>query len=158
MPRPAGPSLSASPTTAELRQLAADLRKAVLQLARRLRLQDQGDLGPTSSSTLATIVRSGPLTISELAASEHVAVPTMSIVVTKLEERQLVRRLRDPSDGRVCRVGLTEAGAAHVEANRALRTEWLEHRLEDLSPTAVDELRSVVELLQQLSGPLDGQP
>ena len=156
MPRtPAVASPTESTRHAELHDLAADLRGAVLQLARRLRLQDQGDMGPTSTSTLATIKRAGPLTISELAASEHVSVPTMSTVVSKLEERELVQRLRDPSDGRICRVAITEVGAAHLEANRARRTEWLEQRLEDVSAPTLAELREVIELLQALAGPLE---
>ena len=58
---------------------AERLRHVVARLARLLRQQDEGQLGATASSALASVNNRGPMTLGELAASEQVAPPTMTI-------------------------------------------------------------------------------
>src|SRR5271156_2569861 len=68
----------------------------------------------TSSSTLATLERTGPRRITDLAAIEGVTQPTMTKLVRVLEQSGLVQRRGDPTDKRVALVAVTEAGATYV--------------------------------------------
>jgi DNA-binding MarR family transcriptional regulator len=76
------------------------------------------DLSLTSVATLSTLDRTGPRRITDLALSEGVAQPSMTALVTNLEREGLVERRRDPYDGRVALVDLTEAGRAYLAARR----------------------------------------
>jgi DNA-binding MarR family transcriptional regulator len=101
-----------SPTTKTVpsADLAARLRLVVTRLARQLRQRAVVDLSPSQISALATIERGGPVTLGELAALEHVQPPSVTVVVTRLEEKGLVIRRQDPRDRRVVRVETTKEG------------------------------------------------
>lgn len=132
--------------------LASRLGLAVVRLARVLRQQDEGELTPTMRSALATIDREGPLTLGELAAAEHVAPPTVTKVLGKLEDRGLVTRVGDEDDRRVSRVSTTPAGRSLLDADRRRRATWLAARLDELDD---DERAAVVEalpVLERLTG------
>ena len=68
-------------------ELAARLRLAVGRLHRRIRIDDSESLPPLQLSTLVTVELHGPLRLSELARREAVTAPTMSRVLTALDER-----------------------------------------------------------------------
>jgi DNA-binding MarR family transcriptional regulator len=127
------------------------LRLSVTRLARLLRQQDVGAMTPTMAATLATIAREGPLTLGELAAAEQVAPPTVTKVTAKLEAAGLIDRVVDPTDRRVCRVELSDAGRKQVEINRSRRTAWLADRLSLLTPDEQQRLLAAVEVLEHLT-------
>jgi DNA-binding MarR family transcriptional regulator len=133
--------------------LVADrLRLPVTRLARLLRQQDAGGLAPTLSAALATIGREGPLTLTELAASEQVASPTMSRAVAKLEERGLVRREGVAGDGRSFRLRLTDSGRRRLVADRTRRQAWLSRQLAELGTEDLARLDAAVEVLERITG------
>ena len=66
----------------------------------------------TSAATLATLDKTGPRRITDLAVAEGVTQPAMTVLVRVMEESGLVERKKDPSDKRVTLVYLTEAGGA----------------------------------------------
>src|SRR5919106_1696386 len=76
------------------------------------------DMSLTSAATLATLDRTGPRRITDLAQIEGVTQPAMTVAVRVMEESGLVERRGDPSDGRVTLVYLTDAGASYVRARR----------------------------------------
>src|SRR3982751_4654504 len=78
--------------------LPSRLRFALMRLARRLRQQHDSDTTQSQLSALSVVSVRGPMTLGELAAYERVAPPTMTRIVSHLEERQLVHREVDPSD------------------------------------------------------------
>src|SRR3954469_24224527 len=129
-------------------ELAGHLRVSIARLARLLRQQDESGLSPTSTATLATISREGPLTLGELAAAEQVAPPTVTKVIGKLEAAGLVDRLIDPADRRVCRVALSPAGHKHVDVSRSRRTAWLADRVAELSPEEREQLMAAIDVLE----------
>jgi DNA-binding MarR family transcriptional regulator len=131
--------------------LAGQLRLSITRLARILRQQDAGSLGPTMSSALATITHEGPLTLGELAGREHVAPPSITKVVDQLEGKGLVRRVQDSHDRRVTRVETSVAGRRHIAQARSRRTAWLAVRLDDLSPEDLERLWAASEVLERLS-------
>jgi DNA-binding MarR family transcriptional regulator len=77
------------------------------------------DMSLTSLSTLATLDRTGPRRITDLAVVEAVAQPSMTVLVRGLERNGLVKRRGDPADGRVALVELTEAGMVFIRSRRS---------------------------------------
>ncbi len=127
-----------------------------MRLARRLRQLDVAADGVTLSQLSALYVlmansATGPMTIGDLAAAEKVQPPTMTRLVTKLEEDGWVRRRAHPTDGRVVVVEPTDAAARLVEASRSRRTAELERRLATLSAPERQRVADVVELLDRLA-------
>src|ERR671911_1503420 len=96
-------------------ELATQLRFALARSARRLRQEAGTGLSPSLTAALATVERCGPLTPSELADLERVARPTVTRVLTRLEEAGLISRTPDPADRRSTLVAVTPAGAALLD-------------------------------------------
>ncbi len=78
----------------------------------------QRDVSLTAASTLATLERSGPRRLTDLAACEGVTQPSMTAVVSQLELLGLAERGRDPGDGRVVLVAITTAGRHYLGSMR----------------------------------------
>ena len=99
------------PAALDQADMAARLRLSATRLARMLRRQ--ADLGPSPSqlTALATIAGEGPLTLGALADIEHVAPPTITKVVEKLEAQGLIERRADVDDRRRSLATATPAGA-----------------------------------------------
>lgn len=132
--------------------VTARLRLAVMRLARRLRGQSEGDVTASQLSAISSLRRRGALTLGELSAVERVKPPTMTRIVTSLEEMGMVDRLPDPDDRRVCRVELTTAGRRLIEGNQRRKDAYLAARLAALSDAdraavvdAVDALERMLE-------------
>lgn len=138
--------------------LVGRLRFSVTRLSRLLRQQDESGLTPTKIAMLATIGRLGPLTLGELAAHEQVAPPTITKVIGHLEDAGLVDRIPDPTDRRVCRVVLTDAGHQQLVVNRSRRTAWLAERLADLPADDLERVHETVSLLEKLVAPAGERP
>lgn len=75
--------------------------------------EDQG-LTPTQLSLLNTLIRRGALRITTIAQELAIAQPTASDCVTALQEKGLVARIKDPSDGRASLIKISEDGLALV--------------------------------------------
>lgn len=91
-------------------------------------------IGPSGVSALAEIVREGPLRLSDVAARERLAVPTLSRVVAGLVEQGLVVRAPDPDDARAAQLLATDAGRDLIAGLRSTRVAELAARLDDLGP------------------------
>lgn len=148
-PAPTGPITEGTEATAEL---AGRLRLAVARLARQLRQTSGVDLSPTQLATMATLDRTGPVTLGELAALERVAPPSITRAVGRLVESGLVERLPDAGDRRVTRVALTTAGRHLLEENRSRRNAWLATRLAELDPDELARLAAAAPVLEHLAG------
>ena len=133
--------------------LAAQLRLSVLRLARRLRQLDVAAEGVTLSqlSALYVLVAQGPLTLGDLAGAEKVQPPTMTRLVSRMEEDGLVRRLAHPTDGRVVVVDPTPEGTRLVEESRRRRTADLVRRLATLTEAERATLAEAAVLLDRLT-------
>ena len=131
-------------------ELAARLRMAIARMARFLRQQDQGELPQGQTSALATIVKCGPMTLGDVAARERIAPPSVTKAVEQLVARGLVSRTPDATDRRVVLVEATTDGQRFLEANRARRSEWLAHQLEQLDTAEVAQLGALLDVLEHL--------
>ncbi len=133
--------------------LSAALRISVMRLSRRMRQErNTGGLSATHVAALATLERHGPLPLGELAALEKVAPPSMTRVVTRLNELELVDRRGRPGDKRQVLVAITEQGRELLAADRRRRNEWLSARLTELPADDLDALARVIPVLDRLAG------
>ncbi len=131
---------------------ASALRLGVMRLARRLRVERDGnDLTFNQLAALGTLRRGGPLTVGEIAAQENVKPPSMTRTIASLEEAGLVTRRPSETDGRQVVVELTDRAVQVMDEDRARRTAWLAQRLGDLSPADVELLSRVAPLLERLA-------
>lgn len=130
---------------------ATRLYVALGRLVRSLRREGGGlPVSQGVFSALVTVVKEGPMRAGELAAREGVAPPSMTKVVTALEQQQLVERLPDPADGRAALIAATDAGREMVESSRAERMHGLARRLQALDGdqlAALDAALPVLEIL-----------
>jgi DNA-binding MarR family transcriptional regulator len=131
-------------------ELASRLRHAIARSARRLRQAAGTELSASLTAALATIERHGPLTPSELAARERVQRPTITRVAYQLEERGLVTRAADPTDGRSALITITPAGRALLAAARTRKDAFLSERLDALSAEDRATLERAAALLEGL--------
>ena len=74
-------------------------------------------------------------TMSELAEAARQISATMTGIVDRLVEREIITRQRDPDDRRALRVSLTEKGIVLLEKVKEKKRIRLRHFLEELSPT-----------------------
>ena len=91
-------------------ELATRLRLAVGRLSRRVRIDGGESVPPLQLSALVTVEEHGPLRLSELARREAVTAPTMSRVLSALDEQGLVVRSPDPQDARGVLITLSAGG------------------------------------------------
>ena len=103
-----------------------------------------------SEAGLLSSLSGGARRITELADLEGHAQPTMTLLVKRLEERGWVARRRDPSDGRVVLVSLTDAGTAALEDVRAAYRTVLRDHLVAMSDEHVAALLTATEALETL--------
>ncbi len=136
-----------------LTETAREVRKAVVRLARRLRTQRQGHgVTNTGVSVLSQLYRHHALTPSALAQAERVTPQTLTRVLAALEERGLIARRGDPSDGRQSLLELTPAGIDVLRSDSATREEWLAAALEtELTPAEQAIMRVAADLIDRIA-------
>jgi DNA-binding MarR family transcriptional regulator len=146
-----GESVPHGSTTDEtIEDWAARLRSVVPPLERSLRSQSPDNVTPTQLSVFGAIYRHGPLALGELAHRERLSPPTISKVVSSLEDRGLIERLRDAEDRRVCRVVVSQTGHEFIHEGRARRNAWLAARIEALSERERSALVAAIPVLERL--------
>jgi DNA-binding MarR family transcriptional regulator len=114
------------------------------------------DMSLTSAATLATLDRTGPRRVTDLAAIEGVTQPAMTVLVRVMEESGLVERGGDTSDKRVTLVCLTEAGASYVRARRRAGVRAYAGLIDKLTDDEVEALVAALPALLHLAA-LDSQ-
>jgi DNA-binding MarR family transcriptional regulator len=142
--------MASKTTDTSITDTAVHLRNAVVRTSRRLRQEAAGETGgltPTSTATLSSIDRHGPLTPSELAEIERVKRPTMTRTLAHLEREGLIERTPDPADGRSFLVAVNAAGHERMVRLRRRKSAYLARRLRELSPEEVEILARAADLL-----------
>lgn len=137
-------------TTKTSSELAARLRLVVTRLSRQLRQRAEIGISPTQMSALAAIERHGSMTLGELAAHERVQPPSITAVVTRLEDQGLVERRPDPGDRRVARVEVTREGHKLVARSRSRKDAELDRRLGALTDDERATLADATAILERL--------
>lgn len=134
----------------ELLELAARLRLTTARLARLLRQQAGTGLSPSQQSVLVSINLHGPLTLGRLARIEQVTPPTITRIVSRLEDDGLVERQVDQDDRRVVRARITAEGQRRLEHSRQRRNAWLAQVLTDLDRAERRDLLAALPILEAL--------
>lgn len=147
--------MSSTPVSSDTTTLLAErLEAALVVLWADLIAHTDGDLSRTGASVLNTL-RDGPRRITELAAAQNVAQPTMTVAVQRLEARGLVVRERADDDRRATNVVLTDAGRAKLDGRHAARAAALEARLSTLDADGRAALEAALPALSTLAFPED---
>ena len=146
--------MSPAPTTDPRAQAIDTVAETLVpraSLAVRLLLRRTRSRVSRSEAGVLAAVRGGPRRITELAEIEGVAQPTMTLLVKRLEERGWIARERDPDDGRVVLVSLTEAGVTAIEELRADYRGALREHMLAMSDEEVAALVTATTALQTLN-------
>jgi DNA-binding MarR family transcriptional regulator len=104
----------------------------------------------TAISTLATLERTGPRRITDLAVVQGISQPSTTSLVSTLERAGYVERRRDPSDGRAALVALTAEGRRTLRDRRRAGTESVAALLDKLTPEESARLVAILPVLQRL--------
>jgi DNA-binding MarR family transcriptional regulator len=139
-----------SPRSTDRTEVAARLAAAVGRINRRART-DSASLGYGIVSALATIQREGPLRPGDLSRIEVVTKPTMTRILTELEQRGFIAREADPTDGRAFMVSATEDGIAAVEEARSRRTGLVAELIEELPADDVAAIAGALDALERVA-------
>ena len=131
--------------------VADRLHSAAIHLLRRLRRQDEAmGLTAARASALSVLVVGGPVTLGALAQAEQVSAPTVTRLIVGMERDSLVRRKKDPKDGRVVWLRATAKGTRLLHAGRRRRVAALEADLATLAPAERDTLAAATEILERV--------
>lgn len=108
------------------------------------------DLSLTAVSTLATLARTGPRRLTDLAVNEGVTQPSMTAVVTQLEDLGFADRRRAPGDGRVVLVTITRSGTQYLRSMRCAGASAFTALVDKLGDENVAALRAALPALRHL--------
>ncbi|MBF4585506.1 MULTISPECIES: MarR family transcriptional regulator [unclassified Curtobacterium] len=139
-----------SPRSTDRTEVAARLAAAVGRINRRART-DSASLGYGIVSALATIQREGPLRPGDLSRIEVVTKPTMTRILTELEQRGFIAREADPRDGRAFMVSATDEGIAAVERARSDRTGIVAELIAELGESDVTAIAGALDALERVA-------
>ena len=141
-------------------ETAARLRIAIARVSRRLRTTAAGSaagLTPTRISVLLSVVRDGPIRLSELASMESLNPTMLSRVIADFAESGLVTRVSDPDDRRAALVQATAAGRKLCERMRGERNDVLGVALGALSEEDRYAIEQALPVLERLAHGLKGR-
>lgn len=153
--RPTAPPHASADVSDDAERTADRLHSAAIHLLRRLRREDaKTGLSAPRLSALSVVVFGGPITLGELAAAEQVRPPTMTRLVSALEEEGLVTREPDTQDGRLTRIRATAKGRTLLMRGRARRVAALTAEVRALDDADRHALEQAVAILEGVIGRL----
>jgi DNA-binding MarR family transcriptional regulator len=135
-------------------EIAAALQLIVGRIARKMRAAKNavGDLALSESSVLARLDRDGPASPGSLAEQEGVRPQAMAATLAALEERGLVSRGPDATDGRRAVMAITDAGGKMAADRRSVSVQRVAAAIEqEFSPAGQRELLAMLTLLGRLA-------
>jgi len=145
-----------APTTVSTSSDPNDLARlgvVVQRLARGFRVASAAHgMTPSQLSVLASVVRLGPLRMSDLAEREGLNPTLLSRVVAHLEGGGLLERSAEPQDRRCVSLRATPAGRRRQSRVRAERAGVLAARLAALDDADRGQVRSALPALERLAG------
>jgi DNA-binding MarR family transcriptional regulator len=142
------------PPAEDAAEVAAALQLIVGRIARKVRAAKNavGDLALSESSVLARLDRDGPGSPGSLAEQEGVRPQAMATTLAALEERGLVSRGPDATDGRRAVMAITDAGRKMAADRRSASVQRVAAAIEqEFTPTERRELLELLALLDRLA-------
>lgn len=150
---PATGSRSAQGSAEPAGSTAARLYLATARLLRSVRRPDPGGLGNGTLSALATLARSGPLRLGDLAEAEQVAASTMSRLVTALITAGYASTSQDSTDRRARLIHTTPEGQRFVTDRHTASITELRDRYHELTPEQQATVQHALPILESLVEP-----
>lgn len=139
------------PDDLDANTVATAFQVSIGQFMRRLRQAEvEGELSFPEMSALLHLDRIGSATTSALARAEQITPQAMGATLAALEERGLVERHPDPTDGRRIRVSMTTTGQEALRSRRSARTEQLTNVLERFTPDELQIVMAAAPLIARL--------
>ncbi|BBZ65142.1 MarR family transcriptional regulator [Mycolicibacterium insubricum] len=143
----------------DLADIAEGLQRTLTKLFSVLRRRDAnraataaaGELTLAQLSILVTLLETGPIRMTELAARERVRTPTTTVAIRRLEKLGLVKRSRDPSDLRAVLVDITPKGHAEHRESLDARHAALVTMLHALDSEDITAIRNAIGPLERLA-------
>jgi DNA-binding MarR family transcriptional regulator len=134
-------------------EVTAALLASLSLIYRRLREpRPEGELTLPESAALSWLSREGPMTAAELARKQQITPQSIAHTLQGLEQRGLVARAADPSDGRRVILSLTAAGLEARQARRQRRDTQLQRAVaETFDEQELKTLLSASKLLERLA-------
>lgn len=145
-------------TESDATELTARLQRVLARLGRLLRREVPSALGPGALSALSTLSAEGPMRPTDLAAREGVRPPTLTRMLTSLEEGGYVERTNDPADRRASLIAVTPLGRQTVQETQVARANHLARHLAELSPAQRRAIANAVPALEALVDTGEGRP
>jgi DNA-binding MarR family transcriptional regulator len=136
-----------APVSADIREAIGEALYGLVILAVR---NGPREISLTSASTLSTLDRTGSRRLTDLAVIEGVTQPSMSVLVTGLEQAGLAERRPDPADKRVVLVALTPAGADYMHTRRRAGARAFADLIDKLPEDQAAALAAAVPALNRL--------
>jgi DNA-binding MarR family transcriptional regulator len=129
------------------------LRAVIGRLSRRLRPTAAGSgLTPSQTSVLFTVVRLGPLGLSEISEIEGINPTMLSRIAAQLCESGLINRESDPQDKRAALVRATPAGQGVRKRTQQERKEHMAKLTEEQRELLWSALPVLETLAEQIPG------
>jgi DNA-binding MarR family transcriptional regulator len=127
-----------------------DLATALYNLAAGVIRRRSRTISLTALSTLATLDRTGPRRLTDLAVVEEITQPSMTSLVTQLEQLGHVERRRDQADARVVLVAITSAGRKLIRERRVAGAQALTELIDKLDEQDAAQLHAALPALLRL--------
>jgi len=133
-------------------RVAPELRRAVVRLGRRLRMErQQGAVSTNKLSVLGHLYEHGPSTPGQLAAAEHQRPQSLTRIFAELQLAGLVSRAPSEEDLRASVLTLTPEGERALREDMAERDAWLAGAMGALSRAEVGLLAIAARLVDGLA-------
>jgi DNA-binding MarR family transcriptional regulator len=137
--------------SADSEQIADQVHTLAIHLLRKLRREDENSgLNAPRLSALSVIVFGGPITLGDLAAAEQVRPPTMTRIVSALEQLGLVQKKQSAADGRSTLLSPTAEGRRLLVQGRERRGRALAKQIAALNRSQLATLQEASEILRHV--------
>lgn len=114
----------------------------------RIAAQSTGSTTPAAVwSTLSILSTEGPLRIGDLAKAGRVSQPSMTKLLQRLVEEELVYRIADVEDSRAWLIAIGPKGTAELTAWRVRLSTELGPLFADLTPEETETLQLAAQIL-----------
>jgi DNA-binding MarR family transcriptional regulator len=136
-------------------KIVASIRRLIraVDLHSRWLVDEYGLTGP-QLATLKACAQLGPASATALAKAAHISKPTMTGILDRLEQNELINRTRATEDRRSVMVSLTDRGAKLMEKAPSLLHDRFRNQLSKLEDW---EQSSLLSSLQRLAAMMDAE-
>jgi len=132
--------------------LAADIRRGVTRLSRRLRAERSADaLSANKLCVLSHLYPNKQCSPGEISSAEHLQPQSLSKLLAELESEGLTVRSKSPADGRQFVLKITQKGRRALQHDMSERDLWLASALQHLSETEVQLLHITARIMERLA-------